>query len=64
MWIGGVIVIVLLVWILISLVNRPGSTDPFVRNGYRDPSLLDILKKRYARWEISKEEYDEMRKDL
>ena len=64
MWIGGVIVMVLLVWFLISLVNRPGSTDPFVRNGYRDPSPLDILKNRYARWEISKEEYDEMRKDL
>ncbi len=64
MWIGGVLVMVLLVWFLITLVNRPGNADPFVRNEYRDPGPLEILKKRYARGEITKAEYDEMRQEL
>jgi putative membrane protein len=30
----------------------------------QEPSALDVLKARYARGEISREEYQEMRRDL
>jgi putative membrane protein len=39
----------------------PGN-QPFRRGTDRTP--MDILKERYARGEISKEEYDEMRRDI
>lgn len=50
--IGGVVLIVRAWW--------PRSAGP--RQG--DESALDILRKRYARGEISHEEFDEMRRDL
>ncbi len=55
-WIGAIIVIVLLIRRL--LASGAGG----VRGG--EGSALDILKKRYARGEINKEEFEEKRKDL
>ena len=54
------VVIALLVWGIKKLTERrgpgPGTTEK------RDP--LDIAKERYARGEISKEEFEQIKKDL
>ncbi len=42
---------------------RPGQTVNFVSSGNRQ-TPLDVLKERYARGEISREVYAEMRRDL
>ena len=34
------------------------------RNGERRPDALEILRLRYARGEITREEYDKLRNDL
>ncbi len=56
----GVITIVgivfLVKWVLDQTTTR--------RSGNPEDSALDILKKRYARGEINKEEYEEKKKDL
>jgi len=44
---------------LVRNFSRPGG-----RRGNRDESPLEILQKRYARGEISKEEFDEMKRNL
>jgi putative membrane protein len=55
-WVGAIIVIVLLIrWLLAS--GAGGA-----RRG--EESALDILKKRYARGEINKEEFEEKRNGL
>lgn len=53
-WIG---LLGLLVWAVASLVPR--RTEPSAA-----PSPIEILKARYARGEISKVEYEELKKDL
>lgn len=70
LWWGGgflmmilwtVLLIAILIWIFKTIQNRSSrdtSTD------LKQETSLDILKKRYARGEISKEEYDRIKKDL
>ena len=64
MWIGGFLVMVLFVWFLITLI-RPDNNRPVIKRDFTEPeSPLDILKSRYAKGEITKDEFDKMRKDL
>lgn len=62
MWIVWILIIGLIVWAVIALargVSQPTGSD----SGYSD-SALNMLKKRYAHGDISKEEYEEKKRDL
>jgi putative membrane protein len=60
MWIVGFILFVLLVFLLMSSFRNGGrDTTPTPRE-----TPLDVLKRRYAAGEITREEYEQMRKDL
>jgi|GEM_PF-412742 len=57
-WIIIIVIIALLVYFIIRSKRPVGPEGPF------QGTPLDILKKRYAKGEITKEEFDEIRKDL
>ena len=57
----GVLVIVGIVWLVAALARGPVSPSqpaPAIE------SPLDILKRRYAKGEITKEQFEEMRRDI
>ena len=61
-WLFWIVILVLVIWAVIRLVNASQNRD--VPPVSREESPLDILKKRYARGEISQEEFERMKKDL
>lgn len=56
-WVALIIGIIFLIRWLAASTKQRGE-------GKSEDSALEILKKRYARGEISKEEYEERRRDL
>ncbi len=58
-WIIGLIVLVIAIWIIIRTLGQKSS-----RNQSDNKTPLDILKERYARGEISKQEFEEKKKDI
>lgn len=58
MWIIFLIVIGLLIYFIIQARNTKGQTPT------QNENHMDILKRRYAKGEISREEYERMKKDL
>lgn len=55
-----ILVIVGIVLLVVWLVRRSGIGE----KSRSEESALEILKKRYARGEISKEEYEEKKRDI
>ncbi len=65
MWLMPVLWIVflgLIIWAIVALVRR--SSEPRGQDSSKTTSALEVLKERYARGEIKKEEYDEKKRDL
>ena len=56
-WAG---IIALVVWTISALARRDGSRSPSASK--QDP--LDIARERYAKGEITKDEFGQMKKDL
>lgn len=61
MGIFWVLVLGLIIWAVVAAV-RPGESSS--SDSATASSALDVLKKRYARGEINKEEYEEKKRDL
>ena len=63
MMFGGVLWILLLaiiIWVVFQILYKNRNT----LNNYKTKSAMDILKKRYAKGEITKEEFEQMKRDL
>ena len=57
-WLTGLAFIVLIIWLIIRVANR----DVYHRSHHN--SAMDILKERYAKGEIGKDEFEEKRKEI
>ena len=64
----SVVLIIGVAWLMIWLIRRATETGSRMGEGsggsIRRENALDILKKRFARGEINRAEYQEMKKDL
>ncbi len=58
-WLAGLILIVLIVWLINTIINR--NKNHFENIG---TSAIEILKERYAKGEISKEEFEEKKREI
>lgn len=58
-WFFWIIVVGLVIWAVIQM----SSKNQNITSGSSE-TPLDILKKRYAKGEITKEEYENMKRDL
>jgi putative membrane protein len=58
-WIIDLIILALIIWLVIKVVNQGSLSD-------RAPgrTALDILKERYARGEIDRQEFEERKKGI
>ena len=62
-WIFWMLIVAAILWAFIRITrNRQQSGS--ASDSSRAESPLDILKKRYARGEISKEEFEQIKKDI
>jgi putative membrane protein len=67
---GLILVVILVVILIYALAGRAGQRPSEPSSGsHREEKRdletpLDILKKRYARGEISREDFEQMKKDL
>ena len=58
MWIFWILIIVALLWFVAFATRRGGTPPP------NEESALEILKERYAKGEIEREEFEQKQKDL
>ena len=55
----------LIIWAIVMLVRwGGGNAGPYARRDGDSAKALDILKERYAKGEISKEEFEAKKKDI
>lgn len=57
----GIVVLGLIIWVVVAGSHRSGEADS---SAYREDSPVEILKRRYARGELDKEEFEAKKKDL
>jgi putative membrane protein len=61
-WIIGLLVLVLIIWLVVR--STAASTNDTANPQEEKETPLDLLKKRYARGEISKDEFNEKKRDI
>ena len=68
MWLFWILIIGLIIWAVVQIANRSAGNQSagghYPQITSQQDNALEVLKKRYARGEITKEEYDAIRQDI
>ncbi len=62
MWFFWIALIVFIVWVITQFINKNQQSN--FSNMVEKETPMDILKKRYSKGELTKDEFEEMKKDL
>jgi putative membrane protein len=57
-WFGMILFWGLIIWLIVWLINKNKEFD------HKDKTPLQIIKKRYAKGDITKKQFEEMKKEL
>jgi len=63
-WIFSLIFWFLVIWLIFGLIFGSRRRHHRLYRGWGSSNALDVLNERYAKGEISKQEYEEKKKDL
>ena len=61
---GWILMILFWVLVVLGIIYLVKAITGSARKGEKEETALDILKKRYAKGEITKEEFDQMKGDI
>lgn len=62
-WVGIVVFLVIIIFLVVALINRGMLAGKAGREPASSPAK-QILDERYARGEIDKQQYEQMKKDI
>ena len=59
-WFFGLVILIIIGWVIVNQMNKnkQNAQSP------QPESAMDVLKRRYAKGDITKEEFERMKKDL
>lgn len=58
-WVFWILLLVVIIWVVYQFLSKNQNSA-----NTKSENAMDILKERYAKGEITKEEYENMKKDL
>lgn len=62
-WLFWLVILAVIVWAVVTVVNK-NQKNNYNGNPLRHGDALEILKERYARGEINRDQFEQMKRDL
>ena len=59
-WFFWLVILIVIIWVIVNQLNKGKQGSQLSQS----ESTLDILKKRYAKGELTKEQFEQMKKDI